>query len=444
MFCYNILITGNININIRNDIKNSLKEAKEINGWGRFSNTNIMLCIEGVNVNYFLLTLQQKILEIAQASISITSVAIQGYQGLYFIDGSILNAINEKNYINYFSQLINTSDRNLKLVTNEIGRNASSNPDLYKDKKLHKLFQVVPSKYIPESLLIKKAFNSSYLPYLPSFSAQLTEYTIFRKVVNSKKGFTVEGIINNKVKAINFAKALKVPVPEIYQKSIGKEEINYDLKNVVLKPMDGDSSKDVFIISNDFIQSVEKREKIDLSTMKSQVEKSPYKIWMVEQYIPGFGGEIIPYDIKLFCFYGAIKLILVIDRNSSKLRHEWLDENFKRVNTGRFNDSLFVSNFNNPAIMNIGKSLSLNVPTPFLRIDFLASENEIYFGEITPRPGHFDEFNRDVDTQLGYSFIAARARLMTDLLGGKKFEEFNKLLPVKRTPAKSKAIAKTK
>ncbi|OTG86810.1 hypothetical protein B9T31_06905 [Acinetobacter sp. ANC 4558] len=67
------------------------------------------------------------------------------------------------------------------------------------------------------------------------------------------------------------------------------------------------------------------------------------------------------------------------------------------------------------------------MPTPFLIIDFLASQDSIYFGEITPRPGHFHEFNSNVDSLLGNSFIAARTRLISDLMEGKKFETFNEL-----------------
>lgn len=414
---------------MKSDIKNLLKKSDKIHGWGRFLLTTIMLCVEGDNSNEFILKLQKNIFKEEKVSISITSTSIKNYKKFYFIENNIVNTINESEYITYFSDLIITADKHFKVIANEFTRSVKTNPEIYIDKKLSRIFKILPSKYIPENLLIKKDFNSNYLPFLPSFSAQLTEYSIFRDFFSHQKKYNIEDIINDKVKAINFAHSLNIPVPKIYQNDIEKHEINFELKNIVLKPTYGHTSINVYIINDNSIHSVEKREKIDLETLKKEVKDSPYKNWMVEQYIPGYKNKTIPYDIKLFCFYGVVELILIIDRNDEKLRHEWLNGDFKPVNTGRFNDSLFTSNFKNSVVVDFAKKLSLNTPTPFLRIDFLASENEIYFGEITPRPGHFHEFNIETDSKLGNSFIAARARLIIDLLEGKTFDMYKKLIP---------------
>ncbi|WP_215901195.1 ATP-grasp fold amidoligase family protein, partial [Acinetobacter soli] len=159
----------------------------------------------------------------------------------------------------------------------------------------------------------------------------------------------------------------------------------------------GHTSKDVFIITNNEIISVENRNRITHSDLKLRIEKSIFKRWMIEEYVTSelLGG--IPYDVKVFCFYGVVKLILVIDRNNSKLRYDWLDENFSRVNTGRFNDSLFNSEFKDQKAIDYAKIISLEIPTPFLRIDFLYTGENLYLGEITPRPGHFHEFNYEYD-----------------------------------------------
>ncbi|OTG86720.1 hypothetical protein B9T31_06910 [Acinetobacter sp. ANC 4558] len=77
---------------------------------------------------------------------------------------------------------------------------------------------------------------------------------------------------------------------------------------------------------------------------------------MVEQYIPGNTNQLIPYDIKAFCFYGVIKLILIIDKNGAKIKYEWLDENFARIDTGRFKESLFQSNFKNMTLIAYAKN----------------------------------------------------------------------------------------
>ncbi|WP_215900571.1 ATP-grasp fold amidoligase family protein, partial [Acinetobacter soli] len=152
------------------------------------------------------------------------------------------------------------------------------------------------------------------------------------------------------------------------------------------------------------------------------------KRWMIEEYVTSelLGG--IPYDVKVFCFYGVVKLILVIDRNNSKLRYDWLDENFSRVNTGRFNDSLFNSEFKDQKAIDYAKIISLEIPTPFLRIDFLYTGENLYLGEITPRPGHFHEFNYEYDNLLGFNFVDAQARLISDLMCEKSFKNFKQLI----------------
>jgi hypothetical protein len=51
------------------------------------------------------------------------------------------------------------------------------------------------------------------------------------------------------------------------------------------------------------------------------------------------------------------------------------------------------------------------MPHPFMRIDTLLGEDDLVFGEFTPRPGQFHRFN-------------AEWRLREDLLEGKRFDAY--------------------
>lgn len=49
------------------------------------------------------------------------------------------------------------------------------------------------------------------------------------------------------------------------------------------------------------------------------------------------------------------------------------------------------------------------------------------FGEFTPKPGNYDEFDKNTDQILGDYFLRAESQLTNDLLAGKVFHEFNQM-----------------
>lgn len=61
-----------------------------------------------------------------------------------------------------------------------------------------------------------------------------------------------------------------------------------------------------------------------------------------------------------------------------------------------------------------------------MRIDFLKSKNGMVFGEFTPRPGGYEQFNDEIDRWLGEYFLKAEGRLVIDLLNGKNFDYYKR------------------
>jgi len=78
----------------------------------------------------------------------------------------------------------------------------------------------------------------------------------------------------------------------------------------------------------------------------------------------------------------------------------------------------------------IATFLSLQIPTPFIRLDMLKSGTKLIFSEATPRPGKYHLFNEYYDRRLGEAYRKAEARLFRDLIAGKKFTTFCELFPL--------------
>src|SRR5699024_10454384 len=97
----------------------------------------------------------------------------------------------------------------------------------------------------------------------------------------------------------------------------------------------------------------------------------------------------------------------------------------KRVDTGKYEESLFLGHGVTKEEIEMVEALSKNIPAPFLRIDFLAAEDKLVFGEFTPTPGNYEEFSQPIDQLLVAQFLAAEARLVNDLLRGNRFEVYH-------------------
>ena len=114
------------------------------------------------------------------------------------------------------------------------------------------------------------------------------------------------------------------------------------------------------------------------------------------------------------------------------------------VITGRYMDRAFAGTGLEPGYVELAEAISLQIPMPFCRIDFLKSAHGPVFCEFTPKPGNFHQFDTPTDTLLGAEFARARARLTADLLKGKRFEAFDAFVArVRARRAAQKAAPET-
>ena len=73
------------------------------------------------------------------------------------------------------------------------------------------------------------------------------------------------------------------------------------------------------------------------------------------------------------------------------------------------------------------KHVGLQIPAPYMRIDFLKGHDGICFTEFCFAPGGFGQFDAESDLRPGGLYLRAEIRLQNDLPGGKAFDHFARL-----------------
>jgi hypothetical protein len=249
-----------------------------------------------------------------------------------------------------------------------------------------------------------------------------------------EKNSVPEWVLNNKIKAYEFIDSLNFRRPNVIDSNVRMETISPGEK-IVIKPYNGFSSRGVYLgFKENHVYKVKTGELIDdwatfRSHMQNDLSSGAVKEdrWIVEELILEKGDDLMPArDLKFYCFYGHAALVLEIVRFPNAVYCFW-DRDKKMVDTGAYLDQLFPGAGFSKQMLEVAEAISLNIPSPFMRIDFHSTGSELVFCEFTPRPGGAWLYSKKVDQLLGDSYLAAEGRLLNDLLAGKKFEAFNNL-----------------
>lgn len=264
----------------------------------------------------------------------------------------------------------------------------------------------------------------------PSFSSLMYSQTIFREYVKKLTGSALEWDVNDKLKGILFAKFNEVRVPHIYQEKVPFSEIVVST-DCVIKPSSGSGSIGVFAVKNlgKDVYEVRNNNRVGgIEDLRECIEemllnnKIKHDSWNVEELLLGEDNEL-PRDLKFYTFYGKVGVVLEVYRGS-ETRYCFYDQNLLPFNAGMYENKQLEPSTISHEYMNLAARLGKKIPAPMVRIDFLKTKYGPVFGEFTPRPGRFDQFNVDTDRMLGEMFVEAQARLFTDLLKGEKFDDF--------------------
>jgi hypothetical protein len=64
----------------------------------------------------------------------------------------------------------------------------------------------------------------------------------------------------------------------------------------------------------------------------------------------------------------------------------------------------------------------MEIPCPYIRIDFLKGEKNVYFTEFCTAQGNINSLNKKANTLFGNMYLKAEMRIINDLINGKTFE----------------------
>lgn len=200
-------------------------------------------------------------------------------------------------------------------------------------------------------------------------------------------------ILDDKSVAYQFIDQLGVRRPTTSKKGYTKDELPLH-EGTVIKPLNGAGARGVYLLhtANDIVDIKRNQTLHNTDQLLEQMEKDLETKWVSED---SWGYEELIYenqdnkhparDLKFYSFYGKTPLVLEIIRYP-EMQYCWWTSEGKPLLTGKYNDQLFVGKgFTQQELAQVNE-ISRQIPSPFMRIDFLRGENGLVFGEFTPKP----------------------------------------------------------
>ncbi|HLR65022.1 MAG TPA: ATP-grasp fold amidoligase family protein [Pseudogracilibacillus sp.] len=244
-----------------------------------------------------------------------------------------------------------------------------------------------------------------------------------------------EWILDDKRLAYQFVKQFNILTPKVDEKTYSIETIPRQT-GIVIKPVDGAGARGVYIVHDEEnIVDVKKHERLSswddlIKHLHDDLQEGAVAedAWMIEEVIYEDKQTFkTGRDLKFYMFYGKVGVILEIVRYP-ELRQCWWTGDLRRIHVGKYDESLFQGQGVTENQIKMVEQLSKAIPAPFIRIDFLQGEEDLVFGEFTPKPGNYDEFNDEVDQQLGDLFIKAQSEIEKAYLNGEEFNQIQAIL----------------
>ncbi|TVP86779.1 MAG: hypothetical protein EA344_03100 [Alkalicoccus sp.] len=311
-------------------------------------------------------------------------------------------------------------------------RQASGEGEAAEDRMRHLLLSSFTASELPERFV--RGIETRDVPSLEpvaSFRGQLTS-----RVRRRQKGHQLpEWEVDDKQTALRFASELGLRVPVVLKEKTPLAELPLQAGTVV-KPSSGAGGRGVYILRSEsdilnvktsgvLFSTSELKELMYEDLKKGRVAEDSWTVEKLYYAEDETGGPA--RDIKCYTFYGKTVLILEITRSPETAYCWWTPEG-ERVNTGKYSESLMEGSGIRQEELEAAARLGGALPAPFCRFDFLRTTEGLVFGECTPKPGNYDQFNEKIDTALGEAFFDAEERLFQDLLNGVTYPHWRNLL----------------
>jgi hypothetical protein len=212
-----------------------------------------------------------------------------------------------------------------------------------------------------------------------SFRASLSARSLRR---SRDQTHAPEWLLNSKVHCLPFIDRLEIPRPRMLMSGVSLESMR-PRAGLVVKPVLAAGSRGVFLVpslveifqpkTGETLHSWDEM----LAVMRQAVKAGDVSSdsWIMEELIlPKLGNLDSGRDLKFYCFYGRVELVLEIQRNP-ETRYAWWDREGRRVDTGKYSDKLMSGSGLVPGDVETAERVSCEIPAPFMRIDFLRSTN---------------------------------------------------------------------
>ncbi|WP_193315398.1 ATP-grasp fold amidoligase family protein [Nostocoides sp. F2B08] len=133
-------------------------------------------------------------------------------------------------------------------------------------------------------------------------------------------------------------------------------------------------------------------------------------------------------DLKFYAFYGEIGTVLEASRFPESV-YAYFDGSLNPIDF-RLDHKPHFEDIDRTSVrrgllteekMARVRELSLSIPVPFMRMDFLHSDDDLVFCEFSAAPGMSHCLTPEHDERLGRLYAEAEVRLVNDLLAGKSF-----------------------
>ncbi len=280
---------------------------------------------------------------------------------------------------------------------------------------------------------VKFAAKFDNLQHVSSLRSSLSQRT--RRMLKHGTDSCPEWILQKKANGYLFADAIGVPRPENSLKSVHLDKIAFK-EGTALKPPNASGSAGVYLIhSADHIVDARTGKAIaGLDELRRhmhddvETRRIPRPYWNIEELMIDSSNEMgSSHDWKFYSFYGEIGLVGTMQRYPYPAE-VWMTADGEKADIWarpRENEVDWDAREIPATLLEAAREISLALPVPFLRIDFLSSDRGFVLGEFTARPGVLHLLSRDQDRRLGEAFISAEHRLYEDLRRGKKFTEFD-------------------
>jgi hypothetical protein len=237
-------------------------------------------------------------------------------------------------------------------------------------------------------------------------------------------------LVARKLKAYSFARSHGVRIPRIFGIWDTPEEIDWSLlpDHVVIKSNTGSSGRGVFPLRrvDGGWAVVTTTHPIAPQDVVARLRKRLVRGWIrgpffAEELLGGGRDNTLPVEVRVSAFYGEVSHALLRhvpdygDRKTVKFRRIMIDGTVPEGEEAA--DDLDVPD-NLDELVDVARRLSLHIPRPYVRIDLYDVEDEVVFGELTPRPGNPSSVGAGLDRQLGELWELAQARVLNDVIDG--------------------------